>query len=694
MKELLTEFLSTILDEERSTGEVWQTSGKKWAARNRDGDTRYGFDSEASARQWMMGAKPTSDKPEKFGSMGREDPKAQAVSKQFRKDLQKPTDDKSVKPTVPTLDSKAAQHPGMDKVHTAFIAILSNPKPNVAKVRQFLTAHGIKFNEDKNTFYVTKMPGNPSPNDERRKIFGDGKAKPASGELQRAIFDKLQKLGVTEEDLPVVSNTSPLMPSRVIPRDRFKPIGEDGTATRNEDGSVTINNVTYTPVDTKTWVSDQFDTWIKTDGRSSSTKEKQKFKLQLVAVAAAINARHQILSGLFSSGKPTGDGSGTPESVAIINPTPQATNEHIDLIQNQLSSMMTDNGDAVKDAFDALRNTNDPDEAEVWLVEILRSAILSASPPPVGGGSKKLNENQSLSALAENLTVILELKRGRVAIIPQSDNFKASDVISVSAATATDQTPTQLVEQMSSIYCGVSVKFKTGGSSSIKEKGKQTTFAVIGQPDVNKKTRVTLDLLSSANSSVGSLFDSDEEKRAARIDEVRNELQDHVVEVCEYYGFDPSEITTVDDLVDALSNGEPICVNGKVTINPTPQTPLASKKGPFTKKELNQLDEESLRLMMTMQAAWCAIYNTRVLSQGFSSQNWTASGIQEADGISGIAKQTPQRLKTWKTPPGTPPPFTKKSQPDYLTTFNEMVESDEELRTGNPCTLARMRSKK
>lgn len=58
MKELLTEFLSNLLKEEREVrkpGTVWQTASKKWSAKRADGTTETGFESEERARLWMQG---------------------------------------------------------------------------------------------------------------------------------------------------------------------------------------------------------------------------------------------------------------------------------------------------------------------------------------------------------------------------------------------------------------------------------------------------------------------------------------------------------------------------------------------------------------------------------------------------------------------------------------------------------------
>lgn len=60
MKELLTEFLSNLLNEERvvrKPGTVWATAGKKWAAKRNDGTYESGFESEESARKWLAGVK-------------------------------------------------------------------------------------------------------------------------------------------------------------------------------------------------------------------------------------------------------------------------------------------------------------------------------------------------------------------------------------------------------------------------------------------------------------------------------------------------------------------------------------------------------------------------------------------------------------------------------------------------------------
>jgi hypothetical protein len=123
MKELLTEFLATILKEAgtpakiianktdaktkrvvRTPGTVWQTAGKKWSAKRMDGTSEYGFDSEEAARVWLAGTEKT---PDKIGSMGREDPELTAAKARLSKSLAAATATKqgTEKPTTSGPDT-------------------------------------------------------------------------------------------------------------------------------------------------------------------------------------------------------------------------------------------------------------------------------------------------------------------------------------------------------------------------------------------------------------------------------------------------------------------------------------------------------------------------------------------------------------------------------------------------------------
>ena len=533
--------------------------------------------------------------------------------------------------STPKIGSKFTDQ----KIYNELTKLLSSG--DAQKLQQFVDRYGIQFNQDKKIFYVMKDSKNVKLSGDARKIFGE---KDSS-----AIFNRLTSLGVK---VPLAGSVNPLAPTSVVPRESVRPF----EASVGEDGSVTFGGATYENVDDiDGFVKQKLAEWKKTpDGKKATPEQEKEFTIKLVAVAAAINNRNILLKKLALNKK-----TGKPENVAVFD-TDESKQSFISSLEEKLlSSVSKSSVKKVKEKFKALREENDPDKCEQLLLDILNLAV--------DDESEVLRKGGVIPGLAENLSAILEMKRGRTVIIPMRDNFEASDVISLSPTATTDASPSELVSQIQNIYVGVSVKFGRGGASSLKEKTNQSIF----YPDHKETVRV-LSSFGSQISPTGNLFDTDPAKKKAREDEVRKDLETYREEVCKYYGFDPKEIDTVDKLVAALSNGEPECVDGKVTPKRKAQAPLG-RPG---------IDVSAWRLTLTMQAAWSAVYNTRVVAQAFASQTWTTDGLVEVDGLSRQAKQIPQGLKQTRG-------SGMQLQPDYLVSFNKPVSSTEELRSGNPC---------
>ena len=521
------------------------------------------------------------------------------------------------------------------KVYDEFTKLLASG--NQSKLQQFVEKYGLQFNPDKNIFYVKTDSTGAKLSGDARKIFGEKNAS--------STYEQLSKMGVK---IPLAGSVNPLAPTSVVPRENVRPF----EASVGEDGSVTFGEATYENVDDiDAFVKQKFTEWKKTpEGKKSTPEQQKEFTIKLVAVAAAINNRNILLKKLALNPK-----TGKPEDVAVYD-TPESKQSFISSLEEKLLSNMTKSSRSkVKEKFDALRRENNPDKCEQLLLDILKYAV--------DDESESLRKGGVIPGLAENLTAILEMKRERTVIIPMRDNFEASDVVSLSPTATTDASPSELISQIQNIYVGVSVKFGRGGASSLREKTNQSIF----YPDHKETVRI-LSSFGSQLSKTGNLFDTDPSKKKAREEEVRKDLESYREQICKYYGFNPKQIDTVDKLVEVLSNGEPECIDGKVAPKRKPQAPLG-RPG---------IDEAAWRLTFTMQAAWSAIYNTRVVAQAFASQTWTSDELVEVDGLSKQAKQVPQGLKQTRG-------SGKQLQPDYLVSFNKPVSSTEELRSGNPC---------
>ncbi len=531
------------------------------------------------------------------------------------------------------------------KLYDEFVRLINSGDTNA--LQKFIDTHKIKYNPDKDTFYVGVDSNNRTLSGDDRKIFGDTKS---TRVIQKAIFDRLEQDGVKIES---ASSTSPFSPDKIAPPSSRRKF--DGTV---EGTTITFNDVKYEalPEDNiDSFVKRQYDSWMNGEGKNSTPEQQMEFKEKLTVAAFSISQRHRVLSVLVEGQDRKG-----PEEVAVYD-TDESKGEFIGSLQKAVvSALNPDRQQTVNKLFDDLQQTTDPKEAEQIMVKILSEVTKDESPI--------FRQSGVIPSIAENFTTVLEMKRGRTVVVPLRPNFKASDVISLSGEQTSEMSASQLVSQVKSIYVGISVKYLEGGASSMGEKTRQSVFK-----SPFKETKDALTKLSKAASKVGSLFDTDPNKKKARQEEVKAVMSERMDEICKYYGITPVP-RNVDKLIDFLKNGPPECVGGKVV--PRRNTPSPLSRG--TDKNGQPIDTQAWEMTFAMQASWDAIYNSNVIGQAFASQTWTRNGVDEVDGLTSQAKQIMQPFKESRG-------SGMQYQPDNLVSKNKPVQNREQLRDGNPC---------
>jgi hypothetical protein len=558
--------------------------------------------------------------------------------------------------TNPKMGSKFKHQ----EIYDEFNSVMASE--NQKQIQEFIKKYGVLFNPENNTFYITSDGKGNKINSKAGKIFGSGKGKGA-GRAQKALHDRLTSMGVT---VTIIETSSVYAPAKIAPQSSRTNFGK--VATSNPDGSITITDssgraTTYETIDdVQRWTEDRFEEWTNSpEGQNASEEERRKIKERLVVTGFAISERNRTLRELLNGDEP----------VAMYD-TPERQEEYVRSLESTVTATISDvsRKERISAKFQQYRETKTPEEAAEVLSEILSELEDEAGK----NKNKELKKSGAIPAIAEGFTAMVEMKRGRMVVVPLRENFTASDVVSLSTEETKELSTGELVNKVKLIYVGISVKFGKGGASSMIEKAKLSVFRD------HKQTRVTLDVLATKSSEKGSIFDTDEPKRTARRQEVRETIEPHVQEVSDYYGFNPAA-KDVDQLIEWLGRGEPECVDGKVVPRRNPPPPVGKGKKSEAGKDPsgNAVDVEGWAYTWAAQGAYAAIYNSRVLGQAFASQTWKP-GLDEVDGITGFTKQIPQPLKQAK----------KDSsgltyQPDTLVTFNKPTSSEEELRSGNPC---------
>lgn len=566
------------------------------------------------------------------------------------------------------------------EIYDEFNSVMASGNPD--QIRAFIEKYGVIFAPDKNTFYITLDGNGNKIEGDARKIFGDGKTKRA-GQAQKELHDKLKAMGV--EVKTVETSSSKFAPSRVAPQSSRTTF--DRVATRNEDGSITVTDdtgraITYESIpndDYEAWADEKLQEWLSSPEGQEASKNtdtfeetKRKMREQLVLTSFSISQRNSALRKLL-------EGSGP---VAIYD-TPERQEEYVGNLESTVTSSIPDGPrkERITAKFKQYREAKTPEEAAEILADIIDELVEEAK------SNQEFRRSGSIPDIAEGFSSLVEMKRGRLVIVPLQGNFPVSDVISLDTRETRNLSASELVGRVKLIYVGVSVKFGRGGSSSMIDKVGLSVFRD------HRQTTDTLRLLATKSSQQGSIFDPDESRRTARRQEVRATIEPHVQEVSDYYGFNPPA-ENVDQLIEWLGRGEPECVDDvddegkpirKVVPRRNPPPPVGKGKKSEAGKDPSgeAVDVEGWAYTWAAQAVYAAIYNGRVIGQAFASQTWQPNGIPplvEADGTTGLTKQIPQPLKQAKDSSRG-----MTYQPDTLVAFMKPTTSEAELRSGNPC---------
>lgn len=536
--------------------------------------------------------------------------------------------------------SSKSQQAGMGKLHDELSTLLQNGDPT--KLTQFMEKYGIVFDERKNTFYVLSVKGR-----EQKKIFGDG-SKSAKGVQQRELFDRLKEMGV---DVHLRDTyIDPLKPEGIVPKSQQKEF--DG---KREGDTITFDGQKFELIPQgkfKDHITQQTKSWItnftEKNGRKPTRKEIDQASRQFVILADAMNKRYRILEKLMqrSTKNPT------PHKIGSFEGE-QGTKQYIDNVRQSLLLRVPEGDTKLREEVETkLKAVEDStsDDAAPALVDLFRLI-------------EKTDEfSGSAASVAESLSIMLELKRGRKVIVPMSDNFKAADLITLSTDGDVDPTKLsleELADRVRVVYSSVSVKREEGAASSMIEKFRMSVFS----PDHEK----TLGQLEKLSSGYSVLFSDDEDTRNEKEQEIRRIVGENIELIKKYYNL-PS-VKNVDDLVKILGNGGVECIDGKTTPRSLPS--FMQNQG---------VNKRAYMLTHLMQYSAEAIGNSKVIAQGFGNHFWGGRGVGFLE-IDGITMQVKQKSEPNKRQRGVGP----KQMPDYMVSHNTIPGPKENLRSGDPC---------
>lgn len=449
---------------------------------------------------------------------------------------------------------------------------------------------------------------------------------------------------------PTISRkeNNPFATKSIFPEKSFTTI--DGTDTGNlEISGIGIN----VPEDITTFVNTRIAEWTRTNQKAAPDEIKATIR-KLTLIAHAIHTRNNVLQKLKKEGK------------QVVQISPQNVEPYITVVLNAIKNV-TANQTTISKLEKEFTELQNPKRTQPS-VSILENIFKICSE------DSELSSRGRLPALAEHLSALHELKNGRTVIMPVSESEATVDVISITPIPKTlrgKDIPTNvLLEHVHTIYSGVSVKRDEGGASSCYQKTNSSAY------DDHANTTRTLRTLSK----VSALFTP--KTYEATVKEIKTAITQNLNVINAYYGLPDN--TTVDDVFKLFSNGGVVCVK---TGTPPNQTLTVSRQktawAPVT-DDMGDINKRMYQTYFTMIAAWEAIYNSKVIAQGFGSHSWTDDGLKTADGIKEIAKQRRKGYKGKIVDLETG--FTR---PDRVVSNNLVVGSDE-LRTGNPC---RKRSK-
>ena len=558
-------------------------------------------------------------------------------------------------PTIPPISPAAGKVEKMENIHRSILDLLpraaAGDKEAIKKLEKLIKDNKIQFDTKKNQFIVSSLTGRQ--NREARRLFGSGRS-----EMQSALHKYMTT--VLQIDIPNRdSSTDPLKPQGTVPEERKIPFSgqcEDGIDSRGvcKSGRIAIGDRVFTRIDDiKSYVSTEVERWKENyrkqnGGKEPSIDETNAVTRNITVLAAVQNRRFMVLEKLLRRSK----ANPTPHNVAIYEGQAGAS-EYIQSIRERLLEAARDNTTlqtTVNDALDAVESANNTDDTIAALNKL--SEILLT------------NEEfrTSYSSVAESLSIILELKRYRQVIIPMAENFTTCDLVSISTEDV-DLTTLSLEEQTARInllYTDVSVKGEASGAASATlAKWKMCVF----EPD---HAQTMADINTLYNSTLVDIWSGKSDRRSAKEREIMDVVTRNFELIKKYYGFG-DDVKTPEDLLKKLGNGRPRCKNGEV---------VESDVRSFMTEP--DVDVDAYAYVHLAQLAGEAIGNSRVIGQSFGNHFWGKSGFREVDGIARLTKIETEFDKGHVG-------RGKNKHPEYLSSHNIEVSSEEELRSGNPC---------
>jgi len=511
-------------------------------------------------------------------------------------------------------------------------------KPAEAK---FAGRYGKWYRDKQLTQYVGRVA--------KGKWISAAGAEPSAGDGEKKAVDNLANQGELSRISPKIN---PFSSTQVLPSSEHTII-----STETEffsDGSFSVAGVKIEhDEDVTSFVNTRFSEW-ESKNSVATLDEKRSMIRQLTLVANAIRSRNNILKTLIEEKTPVG----------IIHPTTAGIKKHIDYVQTAIQKNCSSSSiaAAIGDKFKELRDVTEENEYKKILENIFALAE----------SDTRLSSPGYLPAIAEQLSALYEVKSGRTVILPLTENHATVDVISLSPVPKElqgDNPSTEsLLENVKTIYSGISVKRGEGGASSIIEKTSASVFEDHAQTvNTLRKLNTERDLFSS-------------ETFGARKQEIMDTIEnpENLVVLRKYYGLSEDEVPDVAAFFELFKNGGVKCKK-----QPPPPTVVPRNKplAPVNDK-MSPENKEMYSTYFVMLAAFDGIYNSRVISQGFASHSWTDEGFKAADGFSVLAKQRRQVFKRVVRDSRDGFEFIR---PDTSVSHNIIVDQTL-LRTGNPCT--------
>jgi len=648
VKKLLTEFLSDLLIEKQERKfkavKITGTEDRVTAFGSKGAMDR--AIAQGTHRPYFPDQDAHLERPEKIGgrelaAMEKQKRDREDIENAARGSIQGEPPVRIDSSSVPPLSNKA-RSAGLEQLHNDFMDVLETGDSTA--ITEFMEIHQIRYDARKKTFYSMKTVGR-----DEKKIFGDGKDKDGketgSGKRQRELYEKLVEMGVQIGDR---NSNDPLKPSGIVPRDSRQPF----SGRKIDEDTLEFEGKQYGRIPGGQFadhITRQVSQWrrnfISQNGRNPTNAEQKLATTRLVVIADAANRRFTVLEQLLVQSKKNPK----PHEVAIFQGD-EGTQKYVTSLQESLLKQVPNNDkfrDELTTTFTAITKATTEEETITGLNSLFK--LLENTD----------NCRESMSAIAESMSVLLELKRGRQVIVPMSDNFKTADLISLSTEGQVDPTKVSLEElekQVHVIYSSISVKLEEGAASSFAAKVLMSVF----EPDHKKVTKTLLDLTSGHR----DLFSPT--KRQTKETEAEEHIKADLDRIRKYFNLPPN--MPFSQVMKILKSGRVTCDESKCVTIGQDLPDYMTRPG---------VDQRAYGFYHAMLLSAEAIYNSTVIGQGFGNQYWGGKGFEEIDGINNQSKQSAEPNKSQRGRGA-------EQRPDYMVSHNRR-STPEDLRTGDPC---------